>query len=45
MKNINRRNFLKTTLATAAAVNIPFPSITQEISPSDEIRLGIRFTF
>ncbi|HZO57665.1 MAG TPA: Gfo/Idh/MocA family oxidoreductase [Bryobacteraceae bacterium] len=41
MKNINRRNFLKTTLATAAAVNVPFPSITQEISPSDEIRVAV----
>jgi predicted dehydrogenase len=41
MKQINRRNFLKTTLATAAAVNVPFPSITQEISPSDEIRVGV----
>src|ERR1051325_10499371 len=41
MKNITRRNFLKTTLATAAAVNIPFPSITQEISPSDEVRVGV----
>jgi len=41
MKNITRRNFLKTTLATAAAVNIPFPSITQEISPSDEIRVAV----
>ena len=41
MKNINRRNFLRTTLATAAAVNVPFPSITQEISPSDEIRVGV----
>ena len=41
MKNITRRNFLKTTLATAAAVNVPFPSITQEISPSDEIRVAV----
>src|SRR3954466_6191052 len=41
MKNITRRNFLKTTLATAAAVNIPFPSITQEISPSDEVRVAV----
>jgi hypothetical protein len=41
MKNITRRNFLRTTLATAAAVNIPFPSITQEISPSDEIRVAV----
>lgn len=41
MKNINRRNFLRTTLATAAAVNVPFPSITQEISPSDEIRVAV----
>lgn len=41
MRTINRRNFLKTTLATAAAVNVPFPSITQEISPSDEIRVAV----
>src|SRR5688572_9295086 len=41
MKTINRRSFLKTTLATAAAVNVPFPSITQEISPSDEIRVAV----
>src|SRR3954464_10733681 len=41
MKNITRRNFLKTTLATAAAVNITFPSITQEISPSDEVRVAV----
>ncbi|HKQ38046.1 MAG TPA: Gfo/Idh/MocA family oxidoreductase, partial [Verrucomicrobiae bacterium] len=41
MKNITRRNFLKTTLATAAAVNVPFPSITQEISPSDEVRVAV----
>ncbi len=41
MKTLSRRNFLKTTLATAAAVNVPFPSITQEISPSDEIRIGV----
>jgi predicted dehydrogenase len=41
MKNTNRRTFLKTALATAAAVNVPFPSITQEISPSDEIRVAV----
>ena len=41
MKTISRRNFFKTTLATAAAVNVPFPSITQEISPSDEIRVAV----
>jgi predicted dehydrogenase len=41
MKNLTRRSFLKTTLATAAAVNVPFPSFTQDISPSDEIRVAV----
>ncbi len=41
MKTITRRNFLKSTVLTAAAANLPLPSFTQEISPSDEIRVAV----
>ena len=41
MKTLNRRSFLKSTVLTAAASSLPFPSFTQEISPSDEIRAAV----
>jgi len=41
MKTITRRGFLKSAVLTAAASSVPFPSFTQEISPSDEIRAAV----
>jgi predicted dehydrogenase len=41
MKQINRRKFLKASAATAAGLSLPFPSITQELSASDEVRVGV----
>ena len=41
MKHINRRKFLKASAATAAGLSLPFPSITQELSASDEVRIGV----
>src|SRR5687767_6147060 len=41
MKQINRRKFLKASAVTAAGLSMPFPSITQELSASDEVRIGV----
>lgn len=41
MKQINRRKFLKASAVTAAGLSMPFPSITQELSASDEVRVGV----
>jgi predicted dehydrogenase len=41
MKRVNRRKFLKASAATAAGLSLPFPSITAQLSASDEIRVGV----